>query len=74
MERFCSYFNSVRSRNTIYFAKYVICEFLNVAVLAFNFWATNAFLSYKWGTYGFQGSDRLCVLIKISFRCYFFIV
>ena len=64
LRRFCSYFNSVKGQNTIYFAKYVMCEFLNVVVLALNFLVTDAFFSNKWGTYGYQGSDSM-VLTKI---------
>ena len=62
LRRFCSYFNSVKGQNTIYFAKYVMCEFLNVVVLAFNFYVTDAFFSTsseRWGSYGFKGSDSM---------------
>ncbi len=33
---------------------FVFCEALNILFLAVNFHLTNAFLSYKWGTYGFE--------------------
>ena len=62
LRRFCSYFNSVKGQNTIYFAKYVMCEFLNVVVLALNFSVTDAFISTStrsWGSYGFEGSDSM---------------
>ena len=57
LDRFVSYFTSVMRQNTIYFAKFVLCELLNVVVLAFNFYITNAFFSNKWGRYGFKGSS-----------------
>ena len=60
LDRFVSYFTLVMSQNTIYFAKFVLCELLNVVVLAFNFYVTNAFFSYKWGRYGFEGWIGLC--------------
>ena len=60
LDRFVSYFTLVMRQNTLYFAKFVLCEILNVVVLAFNFYVTNAFFSYKWGRYGFEGWIRLC--------------
>jgi len=57
LDRFVSYFTSVMRQNTIYFAKFVLCELLNVVVLAFNFYITNAFFSNKWGRYGFKVID-----------------
>ena len=62
LDRFVSYFTLVMSQNNIYFAKFVLCELLNVVVLAFNFYVTNAFFSYKWGRYGFKGSDSMALL------------
>ena len=55
LDRFVSYFTLVMRQNTLYFAKFVLCEILNVVVLAFNFYVTNSFFSYKWGRYGFEG-------------------
>ena len=54
VDKFVRYFLYVKGRNNIYFAKFVLCELLNIAVLAFNFYVTNAFFSFEWGRYGFE--------------------
>jgi len=53
-DKFVRYFNNVKGQNNFYFAKFVLCELLNIAVLAFNFYVTNAFFSFEWGPYGFK--------------------
>ena len=54
VDKFVRYFLYVKGRNNIYFAKFVLCELLNIVVLAFNFYVTNVFFSFKWGRYGFE--------------------
>jgi len=53
-DKFVRYFNNVKGQNNFYFAKFVLCELLNIAVLAYNFYVTNAFFSFRWGGYGFE--------------------
>ena len=53
-DKFVRYFNNVKGQNNFYFAKFVLCELLNILVLAFNFYVTNAFFSFEWGQYGFK--------------------
>ena len=59
VKRFTDYFTSIMKQNNIYFAMFVLCEFLNMIVLVFNFYITNSFFSFKWGSYGFKGSDSM---------------
>ena len=54
VDKFVRYFLYVKGRNNIYFAKFVLCELLNIVVLAFNFYVTNVFFSFEWGRYGFK--------------------
>jgi len=54
VDKFVRYFNYVKGQNNFYFAKFVLCELLNILVLAFNFYVTNAFFSFEWGQYGFK--------------------
>jgi len=54
VDKFARYFLYVKGKNNFYFAKFVLCELLNILVLAFNFYVTNAFFSFEWGQYGFE--------------------
>ena len=56
VDKFVRYFLYVKGKNNFYFAKFVLCELLNILVLAFNFYVTNAFFSFEWGQYGFEVS------------------
>jgi hypothetical protein len=76
--RFVRYFTSILHHNNLYFGTFVLCEFLNIFFLAVNFSATNAFLNYKWGTYGFQvynyytgdekGFNPMCNIFPLKVR------
>ena len=67
MRRFIDYFVSIMKQNNMYFFMFVLCEFLNMIILVLNFYLTNSFFSFKWGAYGFEGSDSM-VLIMFKIR------
>ena len=65
IRRFIDYFASIMKQNNMYFYMFVLCEFLNMIILVFNFYLTNSFFSFKWGAYGFEGSDSMILTIRV---------
>jgi len=56
---FVDYFLSVRSETTAYTMMFFFCELLNIGATVFNFYIANAFLNYKFKTYGYDVVDYL---------------
>lgn len=54
LEKFVKYFRTTFHRNNWYFAKFVVCEFANVAMLYLNFWFTDQFLQGRFRYYGWD--------------------
>jgi hypothetical protein len=52
VSNYVKYFNVLRYQTDRYFAHFVLCEFLNLSILVFNFCLTNVFLGHKFSTYG----------------------
>lgn len=52
VKQYVKYFNVLKHKNDRYFAEFVLCEFLNFAVLIMNFCITNIFLGKEFMTYG----------------------
>ena len=49
---YIKYFKVIKYKTDKYFAKFVLCEFLNFCILVFNFCLTNVFLGQDFVTYG----------------------
>ncbi len=45
IEKYVRFFRSILHRNSWYFGKYLVCEFLNFVVLFLNFYVTDMFLN-----------------------------
>jgi len=54
VEKYVKYFRSTLHHNNLYFFKFVVCEFLNVAMLYFNFYLTDTFLQGRFKYYGWD--------------------
>lgn len=54
IEKYVKYFKSVLHRNTYYFWKFVVCEFLNVLILLGNYYVTDKFLNGNFWYYGWD--------------------
>jgi len=54
VEKYVKYFRSTLHHNNVYFFKFVVCEFLNVVMLYFNFYLTDQFLQGRFKYYGWE--------------------